>query len=99
MRWVILAAWAVFGLALSTTGAGAASSLAPDPTQGAIWDLSPLFPTPAAWDLEADTVEAALPGLASLKDGLGASPASASARTLAHYQRKVSANRRRLTKV
>jgi oligoendopeptidase F len=76
MRWVILAAWAVFGLALSTTGAGAASSLAPDPTQGAIWDLSPLFPTPAAWDLEADTVEAALPGLASLKDGLGASPAA-----------------------
>lgn len=30
--------------------------------------------------------------------GLGLSPASASARTLAHYRRKVSANRRRLTK-
>jgi hypothetical protein len=30
--------------------------------------------------------------------GLGLSPAGASARTLAHYRRKVSANRRRLTK-
>lgn len=34
----------------------------------------------------------------ALSGGLGASPASASARTLAHFQRKVSANRRRLTK-
>jgi hypothetical protein len=30
---------------------------------------------------------------------LGATPASASARTLAHYRRKVRANRRRLTKI
>ena len=30
--------------------------------------------------------------------GLGATPASASKRTLAHYRRKVSANRRRLMK-
>jgi hypothetical protein len=30
--------------------------------------------------------------------GLGATPASATARTLAHFQRKVSANRRRLSK-
>lgn len=30
--------------------------------------------------------------------GLGATPASASARTLAHYRRKVRANRRRLSK-
>jgi len=30
--------------------------------------------------------------------GLGATPASASARTLAHYRRKVRANRRRLMK-
>ena len=34
----------------------------------------------------------------ALTGGLGASPASASARTLAHYKRKVSANRRRLIK-
>ena len=34
----------------------------------------------------------------ALTGGLGASPASASSRTLAHYKRKVSANRRRLIK-
>jgi len=37
-------------------------------------------------------------GALALRGGLGASPASASARTLAHYRRKVSANRRRLAK-
>ena len=31
--------------------------------------------------------------------GLGRTPASASARTLAHYRRKVNANRRRLTRI
>lgn len=31
--------------------------------------------------------------------GLGATPASASARTIAHYRRKVQANRRRLMKI
>ena len=40
---------------------------------------------------------AALSALA-MRGGLGTSPASASARTLAHYRRKVSANRRRLAK-
>lgn len=34
----------------------------------------------------------------ALTGRLGATPASASARTLAHYRRKVSANRRRLTR-
>ena len=34
----------------------------------------------------------------ALSGRLGATPAAASARMLAHYQRKVSANRRRLTK-
>ena len=34
----------------------------------------------------------------ALTGGLGLTAASVSARTLAHYQRKVSANRRRLTK-
>ena len=35
----------------------------------------------------------------ALTGGLGATPASASARAIAHYRRKVSANRRRLTKI
>ncbi|MBU1378683.1 MAG: hypothetical protein KKE02_02785 [Alphaproteobacteria bacterium] len=39
-----------------------------------------------------------LHGLA-LTGGLGVTPASVSARTLAHYRRKVSANRRRLSKI
>lgn len=34
----------------------------------------------------------------ALTGGLGATPAKASARTLAHYRRKVRANRRRLSK-
>lgn len=34
----------------------------------------------------------------AMTGGLGLTPASASARTLAHYRRKVSANRRRLLK-
>lgn len=34
----------------------------------------------------------------ALGGGLGATPAAASARTLAHYRRKVRANRRRLSK-
>jgi len=34
----------------------------------------------------------------ALTGGLGATPASAAARTLAHYRRKVRANRRRLLK-
>ena len=34
----------------------------------------------------------------AITGGLGASPAAASARTLVHYRRKVSANRRRLAK-
>ncbi len=34
----------------------------------------------------------------AITGGLGTTPASASARTLAHYRRKVNANRRRLSK-
>ncbi|THD60707.1 hypothetical protein [Phenylobacterium sp.] len=37
-------------------------------------------------------------GAMAMSGRLGATPASASARTLAHYRRKVSANRRRLAK-
>ena len=35
----------------------------------------------------------------AITGGLGATPASASARAVAHYRRKVSANRKRLTKI
>jgi hypothetical protein len=35
----------------------------------------------------------------ALTGGLGGTPASAAARTIAHYRRKVKANRRRLSKV
>ena len=37
-------------------------------------------------------------GALALGGGLGGTPASASARTLAHFRRKVNANRRRLSK-
>ena len=43
----------------------------------------------AAWDLQIKAVTGAL----------GATPASATARTLTHYRRAVRANRRRLSKV
>jgi len=47
----------------------------------------------------AEKVRAGLAlGAMAMSGRLGATPASASARTLAHYQRKVSANRRRLTR-
>jgi hypothetical protein len=35
----------------------------------------------------------------AMTGGLGASPASMSARTVAHYRRRVAANRRRLSKI
>jgi hypothetical protein len=47
-----------------------------------------------------EKVEAAMALQALAVTGaLGATPASASARTLAHYRRKVRANRRRLSKI
>jgi hypothetical protein len=47
----------------------------------------------------SEKVEAALDlQLRALTGGLGVTPASPSARTLAHYRRKVRANRRRLSK-
>jgi hypothetical protein len=47
----------------------------------------------------AEKVEAGLTlQTLALTGRLGATPASVSARTLAHYRRKVAANRRRLTK-
>jgi hypothetical protein len=47
----------------------------------------------------SEKVEAALDlQLRALTGGLGVTPASPSARTLAHYRRKPRANRRRLSK-
>lgn len=47
----------------------------------------------------SEKVEAALDLQArTLTGGLGVTPASATARTLAHYRRKVKANRRRLSR-
>jgi len=47
----------------------------------------------------AEKIDAAMTLQArALSGGLGTTPASLSARTLAHYRRKVSANRRRLTR-
>jgi len=63
-------------MALSTASAGAESSPTTASAQGAVWDLALLYPTPAAWDQEAADIEAALPGLAALEAGLGASPAA-----------------------
>jgi hypothetical protein len=42
---------------------------------------------------------AAALGAKAMSGGLGASPASMSARTLSHYRRRVAANRRRLSKI
>lgn len=57
----------------------------------------------AAAEAELMVREKATAGLAlgamALSGGLGASPASASARALALYRRRVSANRRRLAKL
>jgi 3-oxoacyl-ACP reductase-like protein len=47
----------------------------------------------------SEKIEAAMDlQVRALTGGLGATPAKASARTIAHYRRKVGANRRRLTK-
>jgi oligoendopeptidase F len=47
-----------------------------EPAQGTVWDLTPLFPDAAAWDRERQQLEAALPGLATLKGSLGVDPKS-----------------------
>jgi len=57
---------------LIPAGAFAADAARP-PTE---WDLSELFPTPAAWTAERDAVIADLPGLAAYKGRLGESPAT-----------------------
>ena len=60
----------------------AAAAVAPSAVQGAepalptVWDLTHLYPTPAAWDAERAALEQALPGLASHKGRLGESAAA-----------------------
>ncbi len=49
--------------------------------------------------IEEKIAAAASLQMMALTGGLGGSPASVTAKTLAHYRRKVSANRRRLSKV
>jgi len=66
-------------ITLSTIFQGASQGSAPaepDPAQGVVWDLAPLFPGAAAWERERQKLEAALPGLAALKGSLGADPKS-----------------------
>ncbi|ODT86137.1 M3 family oligoendopeptidase [Phenylobacterium sp. SCN 70-31] len=54
--------------ALAPTAAAAA-----EPALPAVWDLTPLYPTPAAWDAERAAVEAELPKLAAFKGRLSES--------------------------
>lgn len=62
-------------LAAAAAFAPAAASAA-DATLPTTWDLTHLYPTPAAWDAERDAVEQALPGLAAYRGTLGESAAS-----------------------
>lgn len=60
----------------------AAAAVAPsaaqavEPALPTVWDLTHLYPTPAAWDAERAALEQALPGLASHKGRLGESAAA-----------------------
>jgi oligoendopeptidase F len=51
-------------------------SVAADGSLPTVWDLRPLYASDAAWDAEAQAVEAALPGLAAYKGRLGESAAT-----------------------
>ncbi len=68
----------IWALSLLAAWAHQASGTAdqPDPAEGTVWDLSPLFANKAAWDAEKEQVEAALPGLAALRGTLGKNPQS-----------------------
>jgi oligoendopeptidase F len=60
----------------------AAAAVAPTAAQSAepglptVWDLTHLYPTPAAWDAERAALDQALPGLATYKGRLGESAAT-----------------------
>jgi oligoendopeptidase F len=47
-----------------------------DPAQGAVWDLSPLFPDAGAFEKERVAIDAAIPGLSRIKGTLGSSAAA-----------------------
>lgn len=53
-----------------------AAAIAADPALPTVWDLTHLYPTPAAWDAERTAVEAAMPALTAFKGKLGESAAS-----------------------
>lgn len=64
---LLLAAAAAFAPAAAT---------AADPALPTVWDLTHLYPTPAAWDAERTAVEAAMPALSAYKGKLGESAAT-----------------------
>jgi oligoendopeptidase F len=71
----------IIGLAVSTMLSAPALPNPPeagsdDPAQGAVWDLSPLFPDAAAWEKERAQIDAALPELSRIKGTLGSSAAA-----------------------
>lgn len=53
-----------------------AAAQAAEPALPTVWDLTHLYPTPAAWDAERVALEQALPGLATYKGRLGESAAT-----------------------
>ena len=87
-------------LALSLAAFLAAGSLpavaapADDPSLGTVWDLSPLYVDAAAWEHERAALEADLPALAALADGVDKSPAA-----LATALDRVTDARRRLDRL
>src|ERR1700683_1193878 len=71
----------IIGIAVSTMLSAPALPNPPeagndDPAQGAVWDLSPLFPDAAAWEKERAQIDAALPELSRIKGTLGSSAAA-----------------------
>jgi len=53
-----------------------AAAAAAEPALPTVWDLTHLYPTPAAWDAERTAVEAAMPALTAYKGKLGESAAT-----------------------
>lgn len=63
-------------LAAAVAFASPAAGNAADAALPTVWDLTPLYPTPEAWEAERKAVEAALPGVAAYKGRLGESAAT-----------------------
>ena len=64
------------GVLLASVSLPAVAAPADDPSQGTVWDLSPLYSEAGAWERERAALEAELPNLAALASGFGSSPAS-----------------------